>query len=180
MEGVAQTVCSNKTLEQFLTKIEVFCAKVLGVFFPKQYLPSLSTQTRERVMNSHKKNSLAPILLTGLLIGSSSLLAGCTTKSVIHTKPSGADVFLNTRYLGKSPAKAKLTDGYLDGSSYSVKLEMEGYRTQTVHLEQRPAAGYIVLDALFCLPTFGITCYLFAVNGRKHKHNYEFVLFEEK
>ena len=79
----------------------------------------------------------------------------------------------------QSPTRAKLKDGYLDGSSYSVKLEKEGYRTQTIHLEQRPAARHIVLDALFCLLTFGITCYLFAVNGRQHETNYEFILFEE-
>ena len=99
-------------------------------------------------------------------------LSACSTTSMILTNPPGAKIYLSGRYLGLSPVEAELTDGFVDGANYWVKIKKEGYKTQDFKLRQRWSPGYIVLDILICLPTLGAGCYLVYLNGKTHDSEY--------
>lgn len=99
-------------------------------------------------------------------------LSACTTTSTINTAPPGAKIHVADRYLGMSPVKVKMNDGYLDDTTYFAKISKEGYETQEFELTQRMRPGFIALDALLCLPTFGLGCYLIALNGKRHEKEY--------
>lgn len=103
-------------------------------------------------------------------------VCSCTTTSTIRTSPPGAKVYLNNRYIGRTPVKVKLNDGFLDNAKYFVKIEKPGYETQQFPLEQTWRAGWIILDVLLLLPTLGISGYLIVVNGKRHKAKYHVVM----
>lgn len=107
-------------------------------------------------------------LLVSLVLAASA----CSTTSQIITNPPGAKVYLSGRYLGLSPVEARLTDGFVDGANYWVKVQKEGYKTQDFKLRQSWSPGYIVLDALICLPTLGLGCYLVYLNAKTHESEY--------
>lgn len=105
-----------------------------------------------------------------------SSLCACSTTSMIVTNPPGANVYIKGQFMGQSPVEVDLTDGFVDGANYWVKLTKQGYKTQEIKLRQSWAVGYIVLDALLCIPTFGLGCYLIYLNGRTHECDYHFLL----
>ena len=96
---------------------------------------------------------------------------GCSTTSAIRTNPPGAKVYLKGEYLGESPVSAKLKDGFV-GADYHVRITKDGYEPQEFKLEQHLSAGLITLDAITCLPTLGIMCYVIALNGQRHEDEY--------
>jgi len=103
-------------------------------------------------------------------------VCSCTTTSTIRTSPPGAKVYLNNRYVGRTPVKVKLNDGFLDNANYFVKIEKPGYKTQQFPLEQTWRAGWIILDVLLLVPTLGISGDLILVNGKRHKAKYHVVM----
>jgi hypothetical protein len=102
--------------------------------------------------------------------------SACSTMSTIRSDPPGAKVYMQGRYLGSTPVQVELKDGFIEGSDYFIKVQKEGYKTQEFKLAQRFSVGYIVLDALLCLPTLGLGCNLAYLNGQTHLSEYPVLL----
>lgn len=98
--------------------------------------------------------------------------AGCSTISTINSRPPGATVFLNGTNVGTTPVRVELDDGFLPGSSYTVRLEMQGYETKKAPLGQEYNIGWIVVDVI----CFGVVGGLIpaAFNGQSHRPVYNF------
>jgi hypothetical protein len=75
--------------------------------------------------------------------------------------------------------EVKLKDGLENPGGTSAKIELKGYRTQNVLLDKGWSAGYLILDALICIPTLGLGCYLIYFNGKTHEDEYHFMLLEK-
>jgi len=105
-----------------------------------------------------------------------SLCAGCATTATIRTDPPGARVYLRGQYMGTSPVKVKLKDGFADDAGYHVKVEKEGYQTQSAGLQQDWSVGGIVTDILLLVPTLGNSIYIGYFNAKRHREEYFFPL----
>jgi hypothetical protein len=106
--------------------------------------------------------------------------SACATTSTITTQPPGAKVYVQGLYSGLSPLTLKLRDGFIDGSTYRVRVEKSGYKPQEAGLGQDYSAGGIVLDALLLFPTLFLSAYLCALNCQRHHDHYDFVLEPEE
>jgi len=111
--------------------------------------------------------------LPTLLLGA---LTGCSTMSTIRSDPPGAKVYVKGVYVGETPVTVKLKDGLDSANQYWVQIKKPGYKTFKVTLPKQWSAGYLILDALICLPTLGIGCYLVYFNGKSHYDRYFYVL----
>jgi hypothetical protein len=112
-----------------------------------------------------------------LTLATAALMAtGCSTMATIRTDPPGARVYLKGKYIGTSPVQVKLKDGLAGDAHYYVKVEKEGYESQSGGLDQRWSVGGIVVDALLLLPTLGASVYLGYFNAKRHEDEYFFPL----
>lgn len=102
----------------------------------------------------------------------------CTTTTTIQSTPPGAKAYLNGRYLGTTPVKIILNDGFLPDAQYDLRLTLDCYRETNTRLSQNYNTGYLLLDVLLILPTFGGSIYLAALNGKSHQNTYN--IFMEK
>lgn len=84
-------------------------------------------------------------------------------------------MYLQGAYVGETPQQVELDDGFFE--SYEVKLDKEGYESQTVKLKQDIKVGYLLLDLLCGGPIGIVICGPF--NGKRHRENYEFTLLPE-
>lgn len=115
-----------------------------------------------------------------LLLAIIILATGCRTTAIINSNPQGANLFIGGQYRGKTPLEVELKDGLESAAGTSARLELEGHRTQNTILSKEWSVGYILLDALLCLPTFGAGCYLIYFNGKTHDSEYNILMLEEK
>jgi len=104
------------------------------------------------------------------------LLTSCTTMATIRTQPPGARVYVNGRFVGRSPVQVELKDGFAEGTYYRVKLQKERYEPQETKLEQHWSVGGIILDALLVLPTLTASIGLGYFNAIRHCDEYGFTL----
>lgn len=87
-----------------------------------------------------------------VLLTMTSLVAGCSSTTVIHTKPEGARLYVDGLYVGITPYK--YTDMKLVGSKTPLELKMDGYETLNTHLSktEKPDIGAIVGGIFFTFP----------------------------
>ena len=95
------------------------------------------------------KNSIKKSVV---LLATTSFIAGCSSSTVIHSRPEGAKLYVEGVYVGKTPYK--YTDMKLVGSRTPLELKMDGYETLDTHLSksERPDIGAIVGGFFFTVP----------------------------
>jgi hypothetical protein len=77
------------------------------------------------------------------------MLSSCTSMTVIQSVPSGAKVYLNDEIGGQTPFT--LSDNKIIGTTYNVRLEMEGYKPfyTVITRSEEFDAGPVVAGLLF-------------------------------
>lgn len=82
----------------------------------------------------------------------SSLVAGCSSTTVIHSRPEGAKVYLDNVYKGTTPYTQ--TDMKVVGTKTPLRLTKEGYEPFETHLtkDEEPDIGAIVGGCFFLFP----------------------------
>lgn len=95
------------------------------------------------------KNSIKKAIT---LLTMTSFIAGCTSTTVIHSKPEGAKVYMDNVYVGKTPYTYK--DMKIVGSKTPLELKLDGYETLDTHLSksEKPDIGAIVGGIFFTFP----------------------------
>jgi hypothetical protein len=90
----------------------------------------------------------------------SSLVAGCTSTTVIHTRPEGAKVYLDNVYVGTTPYTQK--DMKIVGTQTPLRLMMEGYEPFETHLskDEKADVGAIIGGCFFLFPFLWTEGYL--------------------
>jgi len=68
------------------------------------------------------------------LVCASSLLASCTSQTVIRSNPMGARVFIDGAYVGNTPYM--MSDTKIVGSATSVRLELPGFAPQQISIHR--------------------------------------------
>jgi len=89
------------------------------------------------------------IKITATILVVAIILTGCSTSVQILSEPSGADVEINGKSYGTTPATIKLSD--LAFNEYQVRLKKEGYREKNVKLEKEFKTGTFI-GGLFLWP----------------------------
>jgi uncharacterized protein YceK len=87
-----------------------------------------------------------------VLLTMTSLIAGCSSTTVISSRPEGARLYVDGVYAGTTPYK--YTDMKIVGSKTPLELKMNGYQTIDTHLSksERPDIGAIVGGIFFTFP----------------------------
>jgi len=85
----------------------------------------------------------AALLLVAVLLG------GCSESVMIRSGPSGANVFVNDKPVGKTPVEYTVPRGDL-GNPYHVRIEKNGYEPVVTNLSTRIAGGRVT-GAVFTL-----------------------------
>ena len=82
----------------------------------------------------------------------SSFLVGCSSTTVLHSKPEGAKVYLDNCYVGTTPYKHK--DMKIVGSTTPLRLTKDGYEPLETHLakDEKADIGAIVGGVFFLFP----------------------------
>lgn len=76
------------------------------------------------------------------LLFAAALLGGCGESVMIRSGPSGANVFVNDKPVGKTPVEYSVSRGDL-GKPYQVRIEKNGYEPATTSLNTRIAGGRV-------------------------------------
>lgn len=92
------------------------------------------------------KNVFTGLISTLLVIS----FIGCTTMVTIQSDPSGADVFINNRKMGKTPYIANLDD--FIASNHQITLKKEGYDDFNGVLAKEAKVGAIIGGIFFLIP----------------------------
>ena len=90
----------------------------------------------------------------------SSLVAGCTSTTVIHSRPEGATVYVDDMNVGKTPYTQK--DTKIVGTQISLRLKMEGYEPFETHIckDEKADVGAIIGGCFFLFPFLWTEGYL--------------------
>lgn len=90
--------------------------------------------------------------LSAILLAIIVLFSSCASTTMIKSEPSGAKVYINDEYVGKTPYQ--YTDSKIVGSTNYVRLEKEGYKTlETVFSRNEKAdVGAIIGGILVLVP----------------------------
>ena len=84
------------------------------------------------------------IILVLQLMGCATIFKGTNSHLGMHSNPSGAEVFINGKYIGKTPITLKLSSK----STYMIEFRKEGYKTITRNVTNKVGAGWVILDVL--------------------------------
>jgi hypothetical protein len=90
----------------------------------------------------------------------SSLVAGCTSTTVIHSRPEGAKVYLDNSYKGTTPYTQK--DTKIVGTQTPLRLTKDGYDPFETHLskDEKADVGAIIGGVFFLFPFLWTEGYL--------------------
>jgi hypothetical protein len=112
------------------------------------------------------------IRATALLLTASVLLSGCSSTTMIQSKPEGAKIYLNEELVGTTPYAH--SDTRIVGSTTRLRLEKEGYETlnSSFTRNEEVDAGAIVGGIFLMFP------YLWTMKY-KPSHTYELVPLTE-
>lgn len=77
-------------------------------------------------------------------------LVGCSTMVTIQSDPSGADVFINNRKMGKTPYVAKLDD--FIATNHQITLKKDGFEDFNGVLAKEAKVGAIIGGIFFLIP----------------------------
>lgn len=98
-----------------------------------------------RELSSLFKSFLSLCIVGGVII---STFYGCVSRTVISTVPQGADVFIDNRYVGKTPYE--YSDMKVSGSVTSILLAKDGYQTYEVELCKDEEVDFGAILGGFC------------------------------
>ena len=94
----------------------------------------------------------------------------------INTEPTGAELFLNGNPIGESPATVRVQDGLL-APQYTVRVELDGYRTALYYLDQHWKPG--VACAGTCCGTLFFTAFALLLIAKEHEPVYTIYLIKD-
>lgn len=94
------------------------------------------------------------------------LFSSCASSTVFRTSPGSAKVYVDGQYLGTTPVT--YSDTKIVGSTTSVRIEKEGYRTinTTLNRSEQVDVGAVVGGLFFWIPFLWTMKY-------NAEHNYE-------
>ena len=105
-----------------------------------------------------------------ILIPSVLLAQGFGYKMItIHTNPSGAELFLNGKTIGESPATIRVQDGLLAPQNI-VRAELDGYKTIIMSLDQHWKTG--TTFASVCCGAFFFPGFALLIYAKEHQPDY--------
>lgn len=84
------------------------------------------------------------IIIVIQLTGCATIFKGTNSHLGMHSNPSGAEIFINGKYIGKTPLSLKLTSK----TTYMVEFRKEGFKTITRNVTNKVGAGWVILDVL--------------------------------
>lgn len=100
---------------------------------------------------------MTPILRRLVTLALAGALGGCSYTSKMISEPSGADLTINGRYLGKTPLEFEDRGGVR--RSYFIRIEKAGYETVEAEIESTYKADE---SLLLLIP--GILPYFFSAS----------------
>jgi hypothetical protein len=100
------------------------------------------------------------------LLALASFVAGCSSTTVIHSRPEGATVYIDDARVGKTPYTQK--DSKIVGTQIAVKLKMDGYEPFETHIykDEKADIGAIIGGVFVIFPFLW-------VEGYQPEHTYE-------
>lgn len=78
------------------------------------------------------------------LMGCATFFKGTNSYLGMLSNPTGAEVFINGKYMGITPLKLKLSSK----TSYSIEFRKEGYKTISRVVTNKVGGAWIILDIL--------------------------------
>lgn len=101
------------------------------------------------------------------------LFSSCASTTMIKSNPSGAKLYLNEQFVGKTPYRH--SDTKIVGSNIEVRLEKEGYETLYTSFarDEELDVGAIIGGVLILVPYLWIMKY-------KAYHTYDLIPFYER
>ncbi len=78
------------------------------------------------------------------LTGCATIFKGTNSHLGMHSNPSGAEVYINGKFMGKTPLSLKLSSK----ATYMIEFKKEGFRTITRNVTNKVGAGWVILDVL--------------------------------
>ena len=80
------------------------------------------------------------------------LLASCSSTTLIESNPPKAKIYFDGTYMGVTPYYH--TDSRIVGSSFTIKLEKEGYQpiVSSITKDEEPDLGAIIGGCFFAVP----------------------------
>ncbi len=87
-----------------------------------------------------------------VIIAVASLLASCSSTTLIQSNPPKAKIFFDDFFMGETPYYH--TDSRIVGSSFTIKLEKEGYQplVSIITKDEEPDLGAIIGGCFFVVP----------------------------
>jgi len=87
-----------------------------------------------------------------VLCALSSLVVGCSSTTVIHSRPEGAKLYEDNVYVGKTPYTQR--DMKIVGTETPLRLTMDGYEPFETHLtkDEKLDIGAIIGGCFFMFP----------------------------
>jgi hypothetical protein len=76
--------------------------------------------------------------------GCATLFKGASQEVGFGSNPTGAEVWIDGKMMGKTPTSFKLASK----KTYVIEFKMEGKETKTINLNNHIGAGWIILDVL--------------------------------
>ena len=86
--------------------------------------------------------TVVSLALVFVMAGCATIFKGSNEKVSMSSDPSGAEVYSNGQYLGKTPLQIDLRSKDV----YSIEFRKAGYETKVVQLNNKVGLGWIVLD----------------------------------
>jgi hypothetical protein len=108
----------------------------------------------------------SPLSILVALVCAISLLAGCSSATVIRSNPSGARVFIDGSFAGTTPFT--LSDSKIVGSTTQIRLEYPGLAPTTVAVSRNEElkVGTLIAGIFLLVP-------LLWVMGYKDEHTFD-------
>ena len=78
------------------------------------------------------------------LVGCATIFKGTNSHLGMHSNPAGAEVYINGKYMGKTPLSLKLSSK----TSYVIEFRKEGYKSIARNVTNKVGAGWVILDVL--------------------------------
>ena len=109
--------------------------------------------------------SIITIAITMLLSGCASIFKGNFEKVNFYSNPSNADVYINGQFAGITPLLDVKLRSNLSDYTYLIEIRKKGFVPYKTTINTKLHAGYVALDVIAFLPTFGIAPAIDSRNG---------------
>jgi TolB-like protein len=105
----------------------------------------------------HEEFLMRRVLVLPVLVSFMLCATGCSSMVYFSSDPAGAKLFVNGIAYGETPRNVQLN--WTTFSTFTVKLEKDGYQPYMGTLPGEPKWVYIVLEGLFCWPLLLLNAY---------------------